>query len=171
MYYQHLVILFQEIHLIQLFCKQTVKEIMSEISKISPRMKIEVGGYQIDGHGNQKQRTLQYRKSEIYLTEVMENICKKMENYIKAKHKNTGEIIVMSILGEGGEMNPLMGEVDIIQDAHLNKNLKTYCEEILEIYDEEFIKNFQKDVANPEEEICVTSEICVASEDKNRDEL
>lgn len=49
---------------------------LDEIKKIDPRKKVEVGGYQLDPLGNAAKKVIQLSKSETYLTELMENICK-----------------------------------------------------------------------------------------------
>ena len=54
------------------------------ISKVNPKKKIDVGGARLDRNGNIMSKNIQYIKSETYLTELMEEICEKMEDYAKA---------------------------------------------------------------------------------------
>lgn len=123
-----------------LVCQQIMKQIQNAISKVNPEIKIEVGNYRLD---SQNPKTVQYRTSEGYLTELTEKICDKMDNFVKAKHRETGEILVIPLLTESGQMNTIMSEVDVIQDETLNKNLKLYCEDIIENYDELMIKHLK----------------------------
>lgn len=57
-------------------CKVTVNEMEDAISKVDPRKKVEVGGFRIDDTGSRVSKQVQYKYSEIYLTELMESICK-----------------------------------------------------------------------------------------------
>lgn len=45
------------------------------IAKVDPKRRADVGGYRMDSEGKSVTRTVQYSKSETYLTELMENIC------------------------------------------------------------------------------------------------
>lgn len=49
-----------------------------EIQKIDPRKRVEVSGFRLDGDGKSKSKSIQYSKSETYLTELMESICKQL---------------------------------------------------------------------------------------------
>lgn len=49
---------------------------LDEIAKVDPRKTIDIGGYRLEANGNRVQRTLPLTKSETYLTDLMENICK-----------------------------------------------------------------------------------------------
>lgn len=57
-------------------CKATVEEMLSEIKKVDPKKRADVGGYRMDSKGNSVTKTVQYSKSETYLTELTETICK-----------------------------------------------------------------------------------------------
>lgn len=89
-----------------------------------------------------------------------------MDDYAKAKYKTNGRLTVLKMMTETG-MNPLMSEVDFVQDQDLNKSLKHYCLEILDEFDEVFLEYFMADslVKNVENEICVErTNLCSADE-------
>jgi len=67
-----------------------------------------------------------YARSEMYLTEVLETVCSKMDDYIRATYKTSGELTLLRLIGPDGQMNPDLGHVDIVQDSDLNKSLKFY---------------------------------------------
>lgn len=46
------------------------------IGKVDPKRKLEIGGYRLDTAGDAIKKGVQLTKSETYLTELMENICK-----------------------------------------------------------------------------------------------
>lgn len=57
-------------------CKATVDEMLDAIGKVDPKKTIDIGGYRLEANGNRVQKSLPLTKSETYLTELMENICK-----------------------------------------------------------------------------------------------
>lgn len=46
------------------------------ISKVDPKKTVEIGGYHLDVGLNDRKKTVQLTKSETYLTDLMETICK-----------------------------------------------------------------------------------------------
>lgn len=46
------------------------------VAKVDPRKRVEVSGFRMDVDGNNIAKSVQLSKSETYLTELMENICK-----------------------------------------------------------------------------------------------
>uniref|UniRef100_A0A8D8YJA4 Protein canopy homolog 2 n=1 Tax=Cacopsylla melanoneura TaxID=428564 RepID=A0A8D8YJA4_9HEMI len=111
-----------------LVCYSVIDEIQANITKTKPKLKTNVGGYQLDNEGNMQSKQVLYSHSTLHLSEVMDNVCNVMEDYVKAVDKKTGELIIMPLVINGA-MNPRMGEVDMIQDPDLNKNIKYYCED------------------------------------------
>ncbi|XP_075224178.1 protein seele-like [Lycorma delicatula] len=149
-----------------LVCKQVMGDIVEAVSKVSPHITVNVGGYLLDS--NDKQQSVRYRTSERFLTEVMENVCDKMDDYVKAKHRQTGEIMVIPLLN-GGQMNTVMSEVDIIQDENLNKSLRLYCDEIVEDYDEIIIGQIRNGLDSAKNKVC--DKVCEHTDYKTKDEL
>ncbi|XP_065367985.1 protein seele [Calliphora vicina] len=123
-------------------CKAVVQEIEDEVSKVDPAKRVDVSGFRLDASGNAISKSVPMAKSEMFLTEVMEKICDRMEDYLRATHKKTGKFMLMKIMVDG-KMNPESSNVDFIQDEDLNKSLGHYCLEILEDHEEAFLKSFQ----------------------------
>lgn len=65
-------------------------------------------------------------QSEVHISEMLDEICDKMDDYVRGTMKTTGELVVMKLMDEKNGMNPLISEIDIIQDGDLNKSLKYY---------------------------------------------
>lgn len=65
-------------------------------------------------------------KSEIFLSELIDDICDKMDDYVRATWKSNGQLTLLRMMGHDGQMNSDMSRVDIIQDGDLNKSLKYY---------------------------------------------
>jgi hypothetical protein len=118
-----------------------VNEIEEAISKIDPKKVVEVGGFRIDTTGNAVSNKIQYRRSEVYLTDLMESICDKMDDYAKATYKTNGKFTVLKMITDAG-MNPDMSKVDFVQDGDLNKSLKHFCLEVLDDHEEIATKLF-----------------------------
>lgn len=99
------------------------------ISKVDPNKHIEVG-YRLQSDGSPSSRKIPFVKSETYLTELMESICDKMDDYARARWKSNGKVTVIRLVTETGAMNPETAKVDFIQDEDLNKSLKHYVSEV-----------------------------------------
>jgi len=136
-----------------------VNEVKEAQSKVDPKKRAEVksGRFMLDG--STSGQLIEFRKSEQYLTELFEGdegICAKLDDYAKVKHKRDGRLDVLKMLTEHG-MNPMMSEVDFVQDQDLNKSLKHYCLEILDEFDDLFIEYFMAE-SLPED---LTEQICL----------
>lgn len=107
-------------------CKTSLEELNKAVKKIDPTKTVDVGGYRLDHDGNYKHKSVSQAKSEIHLSELIEDICTKMDDYIRATWKTNGRLTLLRLIGDDGNMNSDMSEVDIIQDDDLNKSLKYY---------------------------------------------
>lgn len=74
----HIPIMSKSLSLLRTVCKATLDEMLEEIGKVDPRKTIDIGGYRLEANGQRVQRTMQLTKSETYLTDLMENICKQI---------------------------------------------------------------------------------------------
>ncbi|XP_059481154.1 protein seele [Neocloeon triangulifer] len=137
-----------------LVCRALVKEIDSEIKKANPEHTIEVGSYRLDSKGDKKQRKIQYARSELHMSEVLDNVCKKFEDYVQGAYKSNKQPTIFRIITEKGTMNPIMNEVDIVPDPDLNKGLKYYCETIVEEHDEDILRLFTAEAEDLELQLC-----------------
>jgi len=159
-----------------LVCEATILEMEKEIKKVDPRKKVDVSGFRMNPSGFSETKSVQLSKSETYLTELMETICKKMDDYAKARYKTTRKLLVLKMITDEGTMNPLMSAVDFVQDGDLNKSLQHFCLEVLEDHEEAILNEFMKDVIadNIGYTVCTkTAKYCDEEDedDKNRDEL
>lgn len=151
-------------------------EIRIAQAKVDPRKKAEVKSGRINIDGSPSGTLIEFRKSEQYLTELFEGdegICKTMDDYAKAKFKTTGKLTVLKMFTDAG-MNPLMSEVDFVQDQDLNKSLKHYCLEVLDEFDELFLDYFMAEHLPDDvvEKICFErSKVCQLEEDDELDNI
>ncbi|XP_054740746.1 protein seele [Anastrepha obliqua] len=123
-------------------CKATVQEMESAIAKEDPNKTVNVSGFRLDTKGNSISKAVKLIKSEMYLTELMEKICDKMEDYLKATYKSNGKFTLLKMIVDD-KMNPESSLVDFVQDGDLNKSLGHYCLEILDDQEVVFLKAFQ----------------------------
>lgn len=153
-----------------LVCKATVDEVRIAQSKVDKRKKAEVKAGRFQADGTPSGTFIEFRKSEQYLTELFEGdegVCKVMDDYAKAKTKKDGQLIILKMMTETG-MNPMMSEVDFVQDQDMNKSLKHYCLEVLDEFDEIFLEYFMADKLPEklEDKICVEkTKLCSPEED------
>lgn len=119
-------------------CCRLVEEIQHNVSSVDPSNIVQVSNFRLDGNGNQIKHTIPLARSQLYLTEVMDSVCEKMNDYVRATFKKNGTLTVMPLLLDG-QMNPLMSEVDVVQDSDLNKSLQYYCEDIVNDIEEDLI--------------------------------
>ncbi|XP_044745583.1 protein seele [Coccinella septempunctata] len=128
-----------------LVCEQSINEMKKAVNLLDPSKKIDVGGYHLDAEGNYRStKVISAAHSEILLSEIMDQICDKMENYVRATWKSNGTLTLLNLLDPSGGMNSKMSEVDIIQDDDLNKSLQYYCTSIMEENEDDVIKYFQE---------------------------
>uniref|UniRef100_A0A0A1XHT4 Protein canopy homolog 2 n=1 Tax=Zeugodacus cucurbitae TaxID=28588 RepID=A0A0A1XHT4_ZEUCU len=138
-------------------CKATVQELENAIAKEDPHKTVDVSGFRLDANGNSISKSVKLVKSEMYLTELMEKICDKMEDYVKATYKSNGKFTLLKMI-VNDKMNPESSLVDFVQDGDLNKSLGHYCLEILDDHEEIFIKAFQAPTLSDD----LDSQICGA---------
>lgn len=54
-----------------------------------------------------------------------------MSDYAKARMRNTRELIILKMTTDSGGMNPLMSEVDFVQDGDLNQSLEHFVSSLV----------------------------------------
>ncbi|XP_029167577.1 protein seele [Nylanderia fulva] len=147
-------------HLKCLVCRATMKELQDEISKANPNTLVEVGVYRMDAKGNTIHKKVPLSQSEVYISDVLDNICEKMTDYVRATKKSNNQLTILNLMSSGS-MNPLMSEVDVIQDGDLNKSLQHYCSDIVGEFEDDIISLYVNNKLNKKEMLCTKiSNIC-----------
>lgn len=137
-----------------LVCRSTVKEVEAELAKIDPSREIEIGNYRLDAEGNVIHKKVPLAQSEVHISDVLDSVCEKMSDYVRATYKSNGQLTILNLMGPSGSMNPEMSKVDIIQDGDLNKSLKYYCEEIVDEFEDSMISLFARKEKNVRRQLC-----------------
>lgn len=138
-------------HLKCLVCQRVVEEMEKEIDSISPNKKISVGSYRLDDKSDPVQ--IEYRRSEVYLTELMDTVCNKMDDYARAVYKTNGQLTVIPLIKDD-KVNPVLDEVNLVTDADLNKSLKHFCQQILDEYEDDVVTLFRSSADNIDIRLC-----------------
>lgn len=91
---------------------------------------MEVGSYRLDSVGNVNKKLVPETHSEVKLSELIDEICERFDDYGKAKWKANNTLTIISMI-KNGEMNPDISEVNLVQDDDLNRTLKYYVSTIM----------------------------------------
>ncbi|XP_033219421.1 protein seele [Belonocnema kinseyi] len=137
-----------------LVCRSTIDELQHELRKVDPAKKMDVGSFRLDADGNAVFKKVPLASSEIHISETLDKVCAKFDNYIRATHKSSGRLTLLNLFAPAGGMNPDMSKVEIIQDEDLNKSLRFLCELIVEEFEESIISGFQTGSPNVRGQIC-----------------
>ncbi|XP_054279780.1 protein seele [Macrosteles quadrilineatus] len=103
-----------------------------------------------------KKSSVELRRSEVFLSDVIEKICDRMEDYVRATYKSNGQLAVLKLVLEDGKMNPDLQDVDIVTDGEIH-TLKYHCESILEEHEDTAMKLFRSGVDNIDIRLCSNS--------------
>lgn len=121
-------------------CKALVTESVAAISAVDPKKKIPVGSFRLQGDGTQKQKMIQYAGSEAHMHDVLEEVCKKMDNYAQATHKETGELILVNLSKDVEKLSTYQ----VLPDPAANGRIKQLCEDMIGEHEDEYIRVFSK---------------------------
>ncbi|XP_017777235.1 PREDICTED: protein canopy homolog 2 [Nicrophorus vespilloides] len=158
-----------------LVCEKTIEEVENIVNKLDPSIHVDAGGYRLDASGNLNKKTVPQTRSELHLSEILDKICEKMDDYVRATWKTSGKLTLLKLMDPSGNMSKDMSKVDIIQDSDLNKSLKYYCEGLVEEHEDAIIKSFAEALDNIDIRICtMETKYCsktLPTEDYINDEL
>ncbi|TRY99677.1 hypothetical protein DNTS_027996 [Danionella cerebrum] len=72
-------------------CKAIADEMNYSISQTDPKMMINVGGFRLKPDGTMMDKKVPLVRSETYLTELLEEVCKRMSDYAPYEDPDTKE--------------------------------------------------------------------------------
>lgn len=145
-------------------CKAIIDEIYDKISITPPTKRLEKQGYTLDDKDVKRapKPAAQLNMSQLFLSEVMDGICEKMNEYVRAEHRETGTVEVMKLIN-GKMMNPDLKDYNILKDGDL-ESLPFYCDSVVSEYEEEIVAMFLRgdQVTDVKYSVCLNSEICMS---------
>ncbi|CAH2282035.1 canopy homolog 1 [Pelobates cultripes] len=142
-------------------CRALVDELLYEIRKVNPKKTVEVGSFRISPDGTQEKNKVPLAKSEQYLTELIESICEKMDDYGLYTDPGTQEKSYKRFA-------PRENEPFISEDFNNFKfnpeepgTLKYACERVAEEHEDEIFSLITQDVDNLADKLCtVETDLC-----------
>uniref|UniRef100_A0A1B6KXQ4 DUF3456 domain-containing protein n=1 Tax=Graphocephala atropunctata TaxID=36148 RepID=A0A1B6KXQ4_9HEMI len=148
-------------HVKCLVCQRLVQEMYKAVEKVSPSLKYYKRGYTLDEHKD-SEFSIEMRRSEVFLDEVMDKLCTKMNDYARGFHIDTGKLAVIPLV-IGKAMNPYMQEYKMVQDGDL-ESLEFYCQSILSEHGDELMSLFKSEAEDIESDLCFNTELCAGYE-------
>merc|ERR1711976_227257 len=133
-------------------CLAVAMELEWVVGTTSSKQTIETGGFRLDPNGNLVTKKVPLKRSEIHLTEIFEYICRRMGTYKEATHPDTGAINYFPSEARDGTKISTKG-VAVSKDV--GDSLEFACDTILEYFEDDLIKMFQKGVDEIGETLCV----------------
>uniref|UniRef100_A0A8B9J0P6 Saposin B-type domain-containing protein n=1 Tax=Amazona collaria TaxID=241587 RepID=A0A8B9J0P6_9PSIT len=132
-------------------CRALVDELEWEIAQVDPRKTIQVGSFRINPDGSQSVVEVPYARSEAHLTELLERVCEKMQEYGEQLDPGTQRRSYVRVLSRDGTKLELSG-VSIHGDVA--SSLKFACESIAEEYEDELIEFLSHEADNVKDRLC-----------------
>ncbi|XP_012527843.1 protein seele [Monomorium pharaonis] len=162
-------------HLKCLVCRATIEELENEVLKSNPDKLVDVSNFRMDAEGNTISRKVPLGRSETHISILLDNICSKLSDYVRATRKSDNQLVIFNLLSPSGGMNPMMSEVDVIQDGDLNKSLEHFCNAIVDEFEEDIVSLYVDGVHNKKNELCtkmthLCNESYIGEEDDDSDD-
>ncbi|XP_003216991.1 protein canopy homolog 2 isoform X2 [Anolis carolinensis] len=150
-------------------CRALVDELEWEISQVDPKKTIQIGSFRINPDGSQSIVEVPYARSEAHLTELLERVCEKMNDYGEKVDTSTSRKNYVRVISHDGTKMDL-SETKI--DGDVTSSLKFACESIAEEYEDELIEFFSHEAENVKDRLCSKrTDLCDHALHLSHDEL
>uniref|UniRef100_A0A1B6H002 DUF3456 domain-containing protein n=1 Tax=Cuerna arida TaxID=1464854 RepID=A0A1B6H002_9HEMI len=141
-----------------LVCQRIVEEMNREVEGTSPSLRYQKKGYILDDTKNTEESYIEMRRSDVFLDDVMDRLCEKMNDYARGIHKDTGELEVLPLV-IGKNMNPVIQEYNLVQDGDL-ESLEFYCQSVLSEYADVMMNLFKAGGKDIVSDMCFGTDLC-----------
>ncbi|XP_072265096.1 protein canopy homolog 2 [Pyxicephalus adspersus] len=150
-------------------CRALVDELEWEISQVNPKRTIQKGSFRINPDGSQSITEIPYARSETHLIEVLEQVCEKMTEYGEKIDPNTHRKSYVRVVSRDGKKLDA-SETNI--DKEVINDLRSTCEHIVEVHEDELIEFFSHETENVKDKLCSKrTDLCDHSVHITHDEL
>ncbi|XP_071100666.1 protein canopy homolog 2-like [Haliotis cracherodii] len=132
-------------------CRVVVDEMNWSISQVDPKKTLQAGSFRVDPKGNQAIKEIPYARSETHLTELVEEVCGRMNEYAQTTDDDGKKNIVRTNSRNGKPLS--LKNIDI--NREIQKQLGFYCDSLIEEHEEDIIGLFKrKTLPNADRIIC-----------------
>ncbi|XP_064354747.1 protein canopy homolog 2 [Dromaius novaehollandiae] len=132
-------------------CRALVDELEWEIAQVDPKKTIQMGSFRINPDGSQSVVEVPYARSEAHLTELLERVCEKMNEYGEKEDPSTHRKTYIRVISHDGTKMDLSG---VKIDGDVASSLKFACESIAEEYEDELIEFLSHEAENVKDRLC-----------------
>ncbi|XP_075068230.1 protein canopy homolog 1 [Mixophyes fleayi] len=136
-------------------CRALVDELLHEIKKVSPSKTIDVGSFRISPDGTQIKNKIPLVKSEVYLTEVLEGICEKMDDYSLYTDPESKEQSYIRFAPRDNEPFPSVDFTNFQFNPGDGSPLKYACERVIEENEDEIFSLITHEADNFADKLCI----------------
>uniref|UniRef100_A0A670ZGY5 Canopy FGF signaling regulator 1 n=1 Tax=Pseudonaja textilis TaxID=8673 RepID=A0A670ZGY5_PSETE len=135
-------------------CKALADELEYEIKKIGPRRTVNSGTFRINPDGTRGKKKIPFAKSETFLTDILENICDRMNDYkLEDDPVTKKKIFKRYAPRKDEEIYPIYKQYFFYSDAY--KPLKYACETIIEQYEDEIFSVITRESHSLADKLCI----------------
>ncbi|XP_067667786.1 protein canopy homolog 2-like [Haliotis asinina] len=132
-------------------CRVMVDEMAWSISQVDPKKTLQAGSFRVDPKGNQALKEIPYARSETHLTELVEEVCSRMNEYAQTTDDDGKKSVVRTNSRNGKPLS--LKNINI--NREIQQQLRFYCESLIEEHEEDIIGLFKrKSLPNADRIIC-----------------
>lgn len=136
-------------------CTLVVTELEAGIAGVDRRKRTKVGGYHLDAAGNQADAVeVSYSRSEMHITDILENVCDKSAEWTAVVHPTTGK----GIYARRASL-----KLKQVSDRPSIYRLTEACSDFLDSFEDQLVTFAQKEHKEPVRQFCHdTARVCTA---------
>uniref|UniRef100_A0A8C3VZJ2 Canopy FGF signaling regulator 1 n=1 Tax=Catagonus wagneri TaxID=51154 RepID=A0A8C3VZJ2_9CETA len=133
-------------------CRALMDELEHDVTEVRQRGS-KVGSYRIGPGGTQERRKIPLAQSEAFLTDLLENVCERMNDYKLDQHPVTKEKTLKRFAPrKGDKIYEEFKKFFFYSDAY--RPLKFACESIIEEYEEEIFSLIAQEATHLADKLC-----------------
>ncbi|KAK7496015.1 hypothetical protein BaRGS_00012716 [Batillaria attramentaria] len=135
-------------------CRAIVEEVNGRIVDADlqdPKRVVQTGSFRIDPNGNQKLKQKKYARSEMHLSEVFDDVCQSMSDFVEITDVDGRKAVVRQM----SRTNVPMDLKDFKYNPDPDHRLMSYCDSLVDDYEEKMVQLFtQEDLPAIESAVC-----------------
>jgi hypothetical protein len=139
-------------------CIALVDEMNWQIGQVDTKSTLQVGSFRVDSRGNQGLREIPLARSELHLTELLDDICRHMSDYAESYSISDGTTSYIRTSSRDGSAVSL---TNVHISGEIHTRLKSACETLIEEHEEAILEAFRMSRESIEQFLCVdTMDVC-----------